>query len=95
MEFEAQLKQVTATFAEQNGIIYEMMERTHTDLATLSADALFFRDTGEDHEKRMNELNDSMSLLIKQVSRTSAKVEELTETVKNLVKGGSNGWTRN
>lgn len=95
IEFEVQLKRVTATFAEQNGKIYEMMERTHTDLATLSADALFFRDTGDDHEKRINELHDGLNTLVKQVTSLSAKVEELAETVRKLIKGGSNGWPRN
>lgn len=92
--FDEQLKQVVATFAEQNGKIYEMMVNTHTDMGTLSADALFSRETDEDHEKRINELNDSMSALIRQMTSMSTKVEELTETVRNLVKGGNNGWPR-
>jgi chromosome segregation ATPase len=94
-QFDEQLKQVVATFAEQNGKIYEMMENTHTDMGTLSADALFFRETGEDHEKRINELHGAMSMLTRQMTSMSAKVEELTETVRNLIKGGSNGWPRN
>jgi chromosome segregation ATPase len=94
-KFDEQLKQVVATFAEQNGKIYEMMMNTHNDLGTLSADALFFRDTGEDHEKRINELNDAMSALTRQMTSLGAKVEDLAETVRNLIKGGSNGWPRN
>jgi phage-related tail protein len=72
-----------------------MMENTHTDMGTLSADAHFFRETGEDHEKRINELNDAMSALIRQMTSLGAKVEDLAETVRNLIKGGSNGWPRN
>jgi uncharacterized protein YukE len=91
-QFDGRFRQMTTAAAEQNRQIHEILRNITDDLATLSADSMWHREANEEHESRMNQLTDKINALAEQMASLGSSVEVLAETVKNLIKGGSNGW---
>jgi uncharacterized protein YukE len=96
------ISETVAASVEREYRNQEMLEKIARDLMTLAADSEWHRDSIAEYESVMNQfaeqtnrLTDMLDQLVRQMTSLGVEVKELTETVKNLLKGGSTGWPRN